>query len=194
MKTHWVQRIRTVPGRFFFMYPSMLLHCVTILILFRYIFIAGAYSYQVALKYTDRFYTPMPLYHTAAGIMCIGQSLLYGCTVVIRKKFSATGYFQDVSKYNCTVSVRLPPWPRAKLGFSLKRSAEKRLLSFVDSRNNIVSVRLTLKIPITQNIFRFFAIFPRTHRAWILCFIKHLRTLCLLLGDFSDWYLIGKKN
>lgn len=70
----------------------------------RYIFIAGAYSYQVGLEYSDRFYTPMPLYHTAAGIMCIGQGLLYGCTIVIRKKFSASGYFQDVSKYNCTVS------------------------------------------------------------------------------------------
>ncbi|VVC45602.1 AMP-binding, conserved site,AMP-dependent synthetase/ligase [Cinara cedri] len=70
----------------------------------RYIFIAGAFSYQVALKYTDRFYTPMPLYHTAAGIMCIGQSLLYGCSVVIRRKFSASGYFQDISKYNCTAS------------------------------------------------------------------------------------------
>uniref|UniRef100_A0A2S2PJ50 Long-chain-fatty-acid--CoA ligase n=1 Tax=Schizaphis graminum TaxID=13262 RepID=A0A2S2PJ50_SCHGA len=68
----------------------------------RYIFIAGAYAYQVGLKYSDRFYTPLPLYHTAAGIMCIGQSLLYGCTTVIRKKFSASGYFQDISKYNCT--------------------------------------------------------------------------------------------
>ncbi|XP_027840257.2 long-chain fatty acid transport protein 4-like [Aphis gossypii] len=70
----------------------------------RYIFIAGAYAYQVGLKYSDRFYTPLPLYHTAAGIMCIGQSLLYGCTTVIRKKFSASGYFQDVSKYNCTAA------------------------------------------------------------------------------------------
>ncbi|XP_015370399.1 PREDICTED: long-chain fatty acid transport protein 4-like [Diuraphis noxia] len=70
----------------------------------RYIFIAGAYAYQVGLKYSDRFYTPMPLYHTAAGIMCIGQSLLYGCTTVIRKKFSASGYFQDISKYNCTAA------------------------------------------------------------------------------------------
>lgn len=70
----------------------------------RYIFIAGAYAYQVGLKYSDRFYTPLPLYHTAAGIMCIGQSLLYGCTTVIRKKFSASGYFSDISKHNCTVS------------------------------------------------------------------------------------------
>lgn len=62
-------------------------------------------SYQVDFKYSDRFYTAMPLYHTAAGIMCIGQALLYGCSVVIRRKFSATGYFQDVSKYNCTVSI-----------------------------------------------------------------------------------------
>ncbi|XP_050527097.1 long-chain fatty acid transport protein 4-like isoform X2 [Daktulosphaira vitifoliae] len=70
----------------------------------RYLFIAGAMSYQVDFKYSDRFYTAMPLYHTAAGIMSIGQALLYGCSVVIRRKFSATGYFQDISKYNCTVA------------------------------------------------------------------------------------------
>lgn len=36
--------------------------------------------------------------------MSIGQALLFGSTVVIRKKFSASGYFSDCQKYNCTVS------------------------------------------------------------------------------------------
>lgn len=39
--------------------------------------------------------------------MSIGQALLFGSTVVIRKKFSASGYFLDCQKYNCTVSVNL---------------------------------------------------------------------------------------
>ncbi|XP_050430867.1 long-chain fatty acid transport protein 4 [Adelges cooleyi] len=70
----------------------------------RYMFIAGATSYQLGFNCTDRFYTPMPLYHTAAGVLCIGQALMYGCSVVIRKKFSASGYFQDIAKYNCTAA------------------------------------------------------------------------------------------
>lgn len=54
----------------------------------------------------DRFYTPLPLYHTAGGAMSIGQAVLYGSCVVIRKKFSASAYFPDIVKYNCTVSPK----------------------------------------------------------------------------------------
>lgn len=51
----------------------------------------------------DVFYTPLPLYHTAGGMMSIGQALIFGATVAIRKKFSASQYFTDCQKYNCTV-------------------------------------------------------------------------------------------
>lgn len=36
--------------------------------------------------------------------MGIGQCLLHGMTVVIRKKFSASRFWDDCIKYNCTVS------------------------------------------------------------------------------------------
>lgn len=70
----------------------------------RYIFIAAAIHYMADFKPDDIFYTPLPLYHTAGGVMSIGQALLFGSTVVIRKKFSASGYFPDCQKYKCTVS------------------------------------------------------------------------------------------
>ncbi|XP_073987986.1 long-chain fatty acid transport protein 4-like isoform X1 [Rhodnius prolixus] len=70
----------------------------------RYVFLAGAISYQIWFKRSDRFYTPLPLYHTAGGAMSIGQAIVYGACVVIRKKFSASSYFSDISKYNCTVA------------------------------------------------------------------------------------------
>nr|CAH7739236.1 unnamed protein product [Callosobruchus chinensis] len=70
----------------------------------RYIFIAAAIHYLCGFTSSDRFYTPLPLYHTAGGCMSVGQMIIYGATVVIRKKFSATGYFPDVRKYNCTVA------------------------------------------------------------------------------------------
>lgn len=71
---------------------------------FRYIFIAAAIHWLCKFRRSDVFYTPLPLYHTAGGCMTIGQMLIYGSTVVIRKKFSASGYFADCRKYNCTVS------------------------------------------------------------------------------------------
>lgn len=93
---------------------SILIFCQTEVILrifkfmnyiFRFIFIASAIHYLVDFRSSDRFYTPLPLYHTAGGIMSIGQSLLHGGTTVIRKKFSASAYFSDCVKYKCTVRI-----------------------------------------------------------------------------------------
>jgi acyl-CoA synthetase (AMP-forming)/AMP-acid ligase II len=70
----------------------------------RFVFIVAGIHYVSAFKSEDVFYTPLPLYHTAGGIMSVGQALLFGATVVIRKKFSATQFFVDCQKYKCTVS------------------------------------------------------------------------------------------
>lgn len=70
----------------------------------RYIFIAAAIHFVADFQRDDIFYTPLPLYHTAGGVMSIGQALLFGSTVVIRKKFSASNYFPDCQKYKCTVA------------------------------------------------------------------------------------------
>lgn len=58
-----------------------------------------AYSMQVA----DVLYDCLPLYHTAGNVMGVGQCLIYGLTVVLRKKFSASRFWDDCVKYNCTV-------------------------------------------------------------------------------------------
>ena len=48
-------------------------------------------------------YDTLPLYHSAGGILGVGQALTNGCTVVIRRKFSASRFWDDCAKYNCTV-------------------------------------------------------------------------------------------
>lgn len=70
----------------------------------RFVFIAAGIKYVAGFTADDRLYTPLPLYHTAGGCMTIGQALLFGNTVVIRKKFSASSYFSDCRKYNCTIA------------------------------------------------------------------------------------------
>lgn len=52
---------------------------------------------------TDRLYVMMPIYHSAGGILGIGQCILQGCTVVLRKKFSASNFWKDCVRYDCTV-------------------------------------------------------------------------------------------
>ncbi|XP_061402933.1 long-chain fatty acid transport protein 4 [Musca vetustissima] len=70
----------------------------------RYLFIAAGIHFTLRFEQKDTFYTPLPLYHTAGGIMSMGQGLLFGSTVAIRKKFSASGYFADCVKFNATVA------------------------------------------------------------------------------------------
>lgn len=70
----------------------------------KFIFITAAIRRLSGFRNSDRFYCPLPLYHTAGGCMSVGQSLLFGSTLVIRKKFSASAYFTDCLKFECTVA------------------------------------------------------------------------------------------
>lgn len=70
----------------------------------RFVFIAAGMHWMGGFSTNDRFYTPLPLYHTAGGCMAVGQMLMYGSTLIIRKKFSASAYFPDIKKYNATVA------------------------------------------------------------------------------------------
>ena len=56
------------------------------------------------LNSSDIIYDPLPLYHTAGGMIGSGLSVLNGYTTAIRKKFSASNYWSDCTKYQCTVS------------------------------------------------------------------------------------------
>lgn len=52
----------------------------------------------------DIVYNCLPLYHSAGGILALGDTLFLGCTMVLRKKFSASKFFDDCTNHNCTVS------------------------------------------------------------------------------------------
>ncbi|KAM3958188.1 fatty acid transport protein 3 [Aphomia sociella] len=70
----------------------------------RYLLIPlGVYN-SAQLNSEDVVYDPLPLHHTAGGVLGAGQALILGCTVVLRKKFSASNYWSDAAKYGCTVT------------------------------------------------------------------------------------------
>ncbi|GBP61962.1 Long-chain fatty acid transport protein 1 [Eumeta japonica] len=70
----------------------------------RYLLIASGVQTCGSLKSSDVVYNPLPLHHTAGGVLGVGQALTHGNTVVLRKKFSASNYWQDAAKYECTVA------------------------------------------------------------------------------------------
>lgn len=53
----------------------------------------------------DVLYDCLPLYHTAGGVVGVGQMIVAGTTLVIKKKFSASRFWDDCVEYKCTVST-----------------------------------------------------------------------------------------
>ena len=75
-------------------------------ILSRLIYVACGLKCVLGLKHSDIIYNPLPLYHTAGGLIGIVPVIIYGMSTVIRAKFSASNYFTDCIKYKCTVSLQ----------------------------------------------------------------------------------------
>ncbi|XP_051241498.1 long-chain fatty acid transport protein 1 isoform X1 [Dicentrarchus labrax] len=69
----------------------------------RYYRIASFGFHSFGLHHDDIIYNCLPLYHSAGTIMGVGQCLLFGLTVVVRRKFSASRFWDDCVKHNCTV-------------------------------------------------------------------------------------------
>uniref|UniRef100_A0A7N9ASM6 Long-chain-fatty-acid--CoA ligase n=1 Tax=Mastacembelus armatus TaxID=205130 RepID=A0A7N9ASM6_9TELE len=69
----------------------------------RYYRIAAFGYFAFRMRPDDIIYDCLPLYHSAGNIMGVGQCLIHGLTVVVKKKFSASRFWDDCIKYNCTV-------------------------------------------------------------------------------------------
>lgn len=75
----------------------------------RYFFMAFGATCLIKVTPEDVLYDPLPLYHSAGGVVGLGQMLLVGSTLALRRKFSASGFWPDCVKYNCTVSKIFHP-------------------------------------------------------------------------------------
>lgn len=69
----------------------------------RYYRMAALVYYGFRMTPDDVLYDCLPLYHSAGNIVGVGQGIIHGMTVVIRKKFSASRFWDDCVKYNCTI-------------------------------------------------------------------------------------------
>ncbi|KAL3866996.1 hypothetical protein ACJMK2_044237 [Sinanodonta woodiana] len=56
----------------------------------------------IGFRETDIMYTSTPLYHSMAGGLCLMGIITIGGTMVLRRKFSARSFWEDVRKYNAT--------------------------------------------------------------------------------------------
>ena len=70
----------------------------------------------------DRLYNCLPMYHSIGGVVAIGAMLVCGGSVLIRERFSASRFWDDIADGGCTIFqyigelcrylVNAPPHPR----------------------------------------------------------------------------------
>ncbi len=64
-----------------------------------------AFAGATASTDKDRLYCVLPLYHSTGGLVGVGSVLLNGGSVILRRKFSATGFWPDVAESGATTFV-----------------------------------------------------------------------------------------
>ncbi|XP_077986704.1 long-chain fatty acid transport protein 4-like [Glandiceps talaboti] len=69
----------------------------------RFVYMADGMYKCFHMRPDDVIYCTLPLYHSAGGIVGAGQTIINGVTTVIRKKFSASRFWDDCIEYNCTI-------------------------------------------------------------------------------------------
>jgi fatty-acyl-CoA synthase len=89
---------------------------------YRLMLAGHAFAGVMATRPTDRMYDCLPMYHTAGGLVATGALLINGGSVVIREKFSAHEFWDDIDRWNCTIFqyigefcrylVNSPPHPK----------------------------------------------------------------------------------
>src|SRR3989454_8990736 len=52
---------------------------------------------------TDRMYNCLPMYHSVGGVLATGALLVGGGSVALREKFSARHFWDDVTRWDCTL-------------------------------------------------------------------------------------------
>ncbi|CAN7399655.1 long-chain-acyl-CoA synthetase [Phenylobacterium sp. LjRoot225] len=54
---------------------------------------------------SDRIYVALPLYHATGGLCALGAALLNGGSVVLKRRFSASHFWEEVAAEGCTMFV-----------------------------------------------------------------------------------------
>jgi fatty-acyl-CoA synthase len=69
---------------------------------YRLMLASHAFAGVIDARATDCMYDCLPLYHTAGGLVATGAMLIRGGSVVIRERFSAREFWDDIVRWDCT--------------------------------------------------------------------------------------------
>ncbi|HVP84516.1 MAG TPA: long-chain-acyl-CoA synthetase [Rhizomicrobium sp.] len=69
----------------------------------RMLFMMYGFAGALNAKASDRMYNCLPMYHSVGGMCALGPALLTGGSVVIKRKFSVSEFWDDIHKYEATL-------------------------------------------------------------------------------------------
>jgi len=77
----------------------------------------GIFSLLSGMTRRDVMYCSLPLYHTVGGVMCVNAVLRAGATLALRRRFSASHFWQDVVEWrrrpsSTSAKCAAISWPR----------------------------------------------------------------------------------
>jgi fatty-acyl-CoA synthase len=70
---------------------------------YRVMLASHAFAGVMDVQSGDRMYDCLPMYHTAGGLLATGPLLIKGGAVVLREKFSAREFWDDIVRFDCTL-------------------------------------------------------------------------------------------
>ena len=92
---------------------------------------ASSFAILNRLSKNERWYMPLPLYHSTGGVVSLSCTISIGCTLVLKRKFSASNFFKDCTELNitfihyigelCRYLINLPPGPYDR-GHQIKKA------------------------------------------------------------------------
>lgn len=62
----------------------------------------GGFGYTLQLQHNDVIYVTLPLYHATAMVVCWGSALAGGAGIAMRRKFSASEFWNDIRHFRAT--------------------------------------------------------------------------------------------
>ncbi|GLK69816.1 long-chain-acyl-CoA synthetase [Hansschlegelia plantiphila] len=71
---------------------------------YRLMSISHGFYGAMGIRASDRMFDCLPMYHTAGGVIAAGSPLIAGASVVIREKFQARRFWDDVVSSDCTLA------------------------------------------------------------------------------------------
>jgi acyl-CoA synthetase (AMP-forming)/AMP-acid ligase II len=83
------------------------------------------FARHYGLRSDDRYLTPLPLYHSAATVVCVMAALHAGATVVLTRRFSVRTFWEDCDRHRATVIQYIGELCRYLLA-APERPAERR--------------------------------------------------------------------